>query len=96
MEKFDEVVPSQEPVYLKVVCVCVCVCVWKHPTVIPKLNFDPSLQLSVVERMVFAQILLRMKGRSLDLTEEVYTAGEALPYSLHIAEIVHQRKCFTR
>ena len=73
-----------------------CVRARKHPTVIPKLNFDPSLQLSVVERMVFAQILLRMKGREpLDLTEEVYTAGEALPCSLHIAEIVHQRKCFT-
>ena len=49
----------------------------RRPSVIPKLNFDPSLQLRIVERMAFVQILLRMEGREpLDLTEEVYTAGE--------------------
>ena len=48
-----------------------------RPSVIPELNFDPSLQLRIVERMVFVQILLRIEGREpLDLTEEVYTAGE--------------------
>ena len=66
-----------------------------RPSVIPELNFDPSLQLRIVERMVFVQILLRIEGREpLDLTEEVYTAGErkrGKTYAVwyHFAEIIH-------
>ena len=74
---------------------CACGGWGKRSSVIPKLNFDPSLQLRIVERMAFVQILLRIEGREpLDLTEEVYTAGERKrekTYAVwyHFAEIIH-------
>ena len=40
-------------------------------------HFTPNLQLRVRERTVFVKILLKSDGKeALDLTEQVYTAGE--------------------